>query len=419
MANTSEVSNKLRALESENKRLKIENQKLQKSVRMASSKKTSSSRQFWKKFGSVLFGSIAVALLVSGSLLFWAGSTLVQNDRFTQATSPIIKNEAVQTAVATYVTQRLYTDFDAEAYISEALPPRAAFIAPTLASQLETQTSNVLKTVLQNPTFQAKWNTALSSTHDRFISAIESYGSDGIFSLNELYQELANSLKSTRLSFLADRQLPAKVGSVHLLDVNWISTVYKLVNNIDLWRTFAVILFFFTAALSIYLSNKRRQTVIRLSIVGSAALFATLVSLRIFREAAAGSVDPTYSEAVRQVVQIVFHSLVIQLLTLIAALLIIALVAWMGGPAKSALSTRTKLSYLLNGKLHTAIFSKENGFSRWLGRYKRHIEWLVVAAMAVTMLFTRLTPTLLAMYVAVLVLVIAVVETLATPKNRM
>lgn len=416
MAEKTGATTKLSKLEAENKRLKLENQKLQKAMKRSSNNVKSG--WFWQKAGSIVFGSFAVALLVAGSLLFWAGNTVVNNQQFVKTVSPVIKNAEVQTAVANYTTQQLYANFDVQNYISDALPPRAQFLAPTLSSQLQSSTESVLVKILASPTFQEKWNTILANAHNKFISAIETHGSDGAFDINELYQGLSSSLTSTPLSFLANRQLPAKIGSIQVISGSWISTTYTVIDNITLWRTLAVLLLFITAAASIYLSRHRRRTVIRLSLAGSTALFATLVSLRLFREFAASSVESMYSEAVRQTVQIIFHPLIVQLFTVLIALLIIALVAWVSGPGRSAQAVRSKIDQLLSGKLHQAIFSKENGFTRWIGKYKRYLKWLVVTIIAISTLFTRLTPQALAIYVVSVLLIIAGLEILAAPTKK-
>lgn len=413
MAEKTDLTKKISKLEAENKRLKLENQMLQNSKSVPKNKGGT-----WRRVGAIIFGSFAVALLVVGSLLFWAGNTLVKNDRFVETVSPIIKNHEVQTAVAGYTTERLYQNFNAEQYISEALPPRAEFLAPTLTAQLHSQTENILMKVLSSSAFQQKWNQLLTRAHGQFISTIKSHGSDGTFSISELYQELSNSLQDTQLSFLAGRQLPSKIGSIQVINGNWISTAYTVINNIDLWRTLAILLFFACAALCIYLSKKRRLALIRLAFISTLALFAVLVSVRVFREAVAGSAAPEFTEAIRQTTQIIFHPLVVQIMTLMALLILIALTAWMSGPGRSAQAVRFRANQLLSGKLHQAIFAKENSFSIWLGRHKRTLQCLAVAMVAIATLFTRLTPAMLITYVIVLVIVMILVETLAASSQK-
>lgn len=417
MAEKPSTTKKIGKLEAENKRLRLENKELQKVANY--SKVHSSKGSYVVKISSILLGAFSVALLIVGSLLFWLGNTIVNTDQFVKTVTPIVQNQEVQIAVADYTTEQIYSNFDAQSYISQALPPRAEFLAPTLTSQLRSSTKNILVNVLGSTTFQEKWKTVVANAHQKFISAIQANGSDGSFDINELYQGLSNSLQSTPLSFLSDRQLPPKVGSIQILSGTWISTSYTVINNISLWRTLTIVLFFITAALSIYLSKQRRKAVIRLSTISASMLFITIISLRIIREIAASSVEPVYSEAVRQTVQILFNPLVVQLCTVIAALVLIAVISWLSGDSKNAVVVREKINKLLTGKVHQALFGNtETALSIWFRKYKQYIVSLTVVAIATTVLFIRLTPSVLLSSFLIFVLVIAITEVLAAPRKK-
>ena len=83
-----------------------------------------------------------MVLLITGNLLFWTGNTLVKTDRFTASVAPIIKNSAVQTAVADYTTTQLYNNVDVSQVITQALPPRAEFLASSITGQLKSYTNS-------------------------------------------------------------------------------------------------------------------------------------------------------------------------------------------------------------------------------------------------------------------------------------
>jgi len=371
---------------------------------------------FWRKFGAIIFAAFAVALLIAGNLLLWTGNTIVKSDRYTAAVAHIIRSPAVQEAVADYTTRQLYKNVDVTQVVQNALPPRAEFLAPTIASQLESHTKTALDKVLANPKFQETWNNVQLRAHDRFIHTVKQSGGDGTINLNELFQQLTASLKDTRLSFLAGKQLPDKVGSIQLVSGSGIKTLHTVIVHIDAWRIWAIILFLVCAGLAIYLSRRRRRAVIRLAVLCAAGLFLTLIAGRITREIVAGKAREQYAEAVRQTVQIVLHPLVIQTTTLLVLFLLVAAVAWVSGHSRSAVWVQSRLQFLLAGKLHYAVFGpREHAITRWIGRYKRWLEWIVVVVVAICMLVTRLTLMALLWYVIVTVLVVLIIETLASP----
>lgn len=416
MADKTTKVNTLKQLRAENAQLKRENKRL--TEQTTQQKGTRKAPKAWgRSFGAAFFIALATALLVAGNLLFWAGNTVVKPDRFASTVEPIIKNEAVQNAIAAKTTESLFNNIDTESVVQEALPPRAEFLAPTIADQLQQRTQDTLKTALSKPQVQDAWNTVLTGAHERFIASAEKHGADGAIDISEFYQELSNTLRDTKLGFLADKPLPSKVGSITIAQNDQLAVLNRVITKIDTWRTLTVLLFVISCGVAIWLSRRHRRGVIRLSAFLAAGMFTTLVALRITREMIADKVDPSYSEAARETVQIIFHPLVVQTATLMAAFLVIAFVAWIAGPSKVAVAARDKLHDLLNGNIHGALFTKENDFTRWLGAHKRVVQWAVVAIVAIVVLSIRLTPMVLVSSIAALVLLIGAIEVLAAPHH--
>ncbi len=420
MATKSESDRKtktqLTKLEAEVAQLRVENAQLKK----AAAPKPSRTFSF-KPVGAVLLLCFAVALLVAGNLLFWTGNTIVKNDRFVAATAPIIRNTNVQHAIADRATNRLFETVDVQQVVTDVLPPRADFLAPSIANGLKSQTNNQLDKILANPKFQDTWNDTLSRAHTRFIASVEKNGSDGSIDISEVYTSLSANLQGTKLSFLANKKLPAKIGNIPLVHGEWVKVLNRVITHIDLWRILAIGLFLICAVVGVWLSKNRRRAVVLLGILSALAMFITLVSLRVTRELAAGQAQPQYAAAVRDTVQIVFHPLVVQTTSILVAFALVAFIAWVSGPGRAASGFRARTSDLLAGKLHQSIFSTgENTFTLWLGRFKRYIEWTLVALLGIIFLTVRLTPKALLWYGFALVLLILIVETLAakTLENR-
>lgn len=418
MAKARTTGTTLKQLQAENERLRTENQRLQ-GQKPAPKPRRRSSWRALRTVGAVVFTILAVLLLVAGNLLFWTGSTIVNNDRFNASTAPIIRNATVQKAVANYTTTQLYNNYDVSGYVETALPPRADFLVPTITGQLRGYTQTALQKILARQQFQDRWNRALARAHAGFINTVKQSGGDGTINLNDLYQQLSASLKGTRLSFLADKQLPAKVGNVQVVSGSGIKTLHQVAAHINTWRVLAIVLFLVCAGLAIYLSRQRRKAVARLGLFLAVALFVTLIALRITREAIADKAIPAYADAVRQTAQIVFHPLVVQTTLLLVLFLLVALVAWLTGASRSARYVRDRVQLLLAGKLHHAIFGeRENAFTRWVGKYKRVLQWGVVIVVALLMLITRLTPVALLWYVVAAVVLVLVIEFLGAPVQR-
>lgn len=412
---------RLKELEAENARLQRENLELNRRLTGKSAPaRRHTADGLAKKTGSVICVILAVILLFVGNLLFWTGNTIVKSDRYVEATAPIIRNSQVQSALAYNINQKLYQNVDIDQLISGALPPRAAFLAPTISDQVKQHSETAIQKILQRPQFQERWNTAQQNAHDRFIKLVKEHGSDGSIDIGEVYSDVSQQLKGTKLSFLADKPLPPKIGNIQLVTGTWLSVLQKTINNIDTWRFMAICLLIVFGFLGVWLSRRRRRTVEILGGLFAGSMLITIILLKLLRQSIAGRVDPHYSSAVQQTFSIVTHSLQVQTLTLMFAALLVILIAWISGGSASGRAVRSGVDRLFSGNVHAAIFSHgENGLTRWIGAYKNLLQWLVVIVVAASVLFVRLTPgVLLVQVLIILVLVLAVQVIAAKPSRR-
>jgi hypothetical protein len=373
MASKSGNSDELTRLKTENARLRAENMKLsKKSAKTGGSKP----RDLARKVTVVLLIIIATALLCAGNVLFWFGNTIVKPDRFVAA--------------------------------------KADFLAPQLSSQLKSGAQKTLQNVLARPAFQEKWNTLLAKQHERIINFSSKYNGDGTISLNDIFTQLTQSLSTTKLAFLANKQLPPKAGNITVVNASWLPVFHNVVVNIDTWRLLAILLFLLASAGAVWLSRNRRKTVYSLCVAVSAFLLVTLIAIRFIRERAAEQVDPQYADGARNALQIFFHPFAIQTATIVCLFLVVAFVAWVSGRSRAALSVRNQLSLLFSGKLHTRLFGEgPNRFTDQVGRNKRLLEWLIVAVLTGLMLLARLTLTSLIIYSFILLALILAIEVIA------
>lgn len=395
--------------------MRAENKQLVESLASSSDTAKSTGKSRWRSLAVVILIILSAVLLFAGNIFFWAGNTIAKTDRYIETVTPLIDNAAIQKAVASYATQEIYSNVDVEPYITEALPPRAAFLAPTLTQQLQKQTQSVLTKVVASPKFKQVWVDTQTNAHQRFVKIATNYTGDGTIRLNNLYQYLSGELKSTPLSFLANKQLPSRVGNIQVAQVKWLPFAHQLVTKIDTWRILAISLLVITTAGAILLSRKRRQTTIALGLMYAGIMFLTLVSVRIGREVASGQVASEYQLAISNAYQIIAHQLVVQTFVLMLAGLLVALIAWISGPSRSAQAITRRVNTLLAGHAHKALFSKENTVTIWLGAHKRVIQWVYTAILAAIMLFSRLTPLSLVLFAALMLLGVLIVELLAAP----
>lgn len=354
------------------KQLMAENSRLKKEL--SEVKKSNSQKNGGRLKGILkwLAFSLALAILVVANLTFYIGRTLTETDKFMAVASPLIRQPAVQEAIADKANKEFFSQINTEELISSVLPEQAALLAPTLSKQIEKFTLDKSKEILASEGFQSIYDKALEKTHSGFITAIKSGDGDGIVSVSDLYDGLSQRLVDSKLSFLANKQLPANIGNIEVVKADWVPTVRNLVIHLDTIRVVTFGLFGLLVLLFVWLSHNRRRAVVQLSVgvalVGLVSILAVnLTGSLVVSEA------KNYPEAARQIWEVLSAPLITQTAGAVGLASAIGLVAWIGGSGKTAAGIRRRLDALLSGKLHQSLFPKENGLSRWFGRYRRHL----------------------------------------------
>ena len=361
---------------------------------------------------------ISGGILLSGNLLFWAGNNIVDNNKFTAITAPLIKQPDIQKSIAKYGTDQLFSSVDVQGYIGSVLPPKASFLAPTLAEQLKTVVDQQLQKSLSNPKVQEIWNNSLSKTHNLVIKAATNYKGNGTIDLGQLFSFATSNLKDTKLSFLSDKKLPSNVGQIELINASWLPIVHNIVVNIDPFEYLMTVLFIGLTSVAIFISKNRRTIIIKISLLYSGIMLVTVIGLRFIKMLITNNTSSDYSSAATTAYSIVTKSFYIQSITILVLGLIIALVAWISGEYKSAKRVKEISNKLLSGNIHKAIFKHENSYTKFIGKNRKIINWASVVIAAILLCFVGISLTVLVTYFIVIILVIFVVEiSSASPKS--
>ncbi len=401
---------RIKALEKANEELRARN------VALTERLKTGNAlARGWRTAAIVFCVALATAVLIVGNLLFWAGDTLVNNQKYTETVTPLLQDTAIQSAVASYTTTKLFENVDVDQVVQEALPPRAEFLAAPLAAQVQNGTQQALQKAVASERFQRFWAQANSKAQERLITSLKNSKGDGVLNLQDVYDRLGQNLADTKLSFLAGKQLPSNVGSIVVIEATWVPTARPVFNNIGWIKPFSLALVTLFSAGAIWLSRNRRKMVIILGSFFSAGMVISLISLRVATHGVVNHVTPAYRTAAEHAAEIVTRPLILQTRTVLVVSVVIALAAWLTGPYRSAAAFRSRISLLLSGSMHQALFKRETAFTRWIAAYKRQLQWSSVAGVAVIMLFVRLSPRLVLLYALLAVLLVLAVELLAAP----
>lgn len=372
----------------------------------------------WKSFFKWLSMVLAGLVFIFGTTVFYVATTLINTDRFMGVAGPLARQPAVQTAVAQKTTDALFSQIDVESLATQALPPRADFLAPTLATQLHKTTQDKAKDIVASEQFQQVWQNSVRSAHETFVKQLKDYQGDGTISLDDVYNQLSQRLEGGKLSFLANKSLPPKIGDVTVVQSDWLPTAHKVVANINLLRALAIFVLLGLLALAIWLSEKRRKTIIQIGGMVSILSALMLVSLRIIRNLGVDNVQPAYQQAAIEAWKVFIKPFAVELVIFIILGLTAIFIAWVSGRSSSAIGFRGRIEVLFSGKLHESIFKEENAFTLWMGRHRKLLFALVTIFFVASLLFISLTLKSFVLLLFITIILALLVESLSGSSAR-
>lgn len=403
------------ALEHDKEELAAENQRLKAELTHGSKK---SAAGFWRSMTIALCAAVVVATLIIGNVVFWAGNTIVNSDKYVQTVQPVLQDAAVQSAIADYTTTQLFKQVNVQQTVQNALPERAAFLAPQLTSQLRGATDATLQKALASQRFQTVWANTNQTAHDKLINGIKYSKGDGVVSLQNIYDSLSQNLKDTKLSFLAGKSLPQNIGNIKVVNASWVPKARFVINSVGWLKPVSLLLIAVFSAAAIWLAKRRRTVVILLSGLASLSMIAMLIAIQLVRHAVALQAPAAYQTAADHAAGIILHPLMVQTIAILCVAIIIKIAAWVTGPYKPAAATRRLVDRWLTAPIHNVIWHRENGLTNWFRSYKTGLQWAAAAAVAIISLLSELSPKEVIWRALIMLFAVLVIETVAAPHSK-
>ena len=134
---------------------------------------------------------------------------VLHTGHYVDTMAPLARNPAIQEAAAIRITNTLMDQVDVEALAKEALPPKADFLAGTLATGVQTFVQTTAEKVLASEQFQKFWDDANRITHAQVVRLLT--GNTGPvdvvdgrvqLDLGPMLQQVKTKLVDSGLSFL-------------------------------------------------------------------------------------------------------------------------------------------------------------------------------------------------------------------------
>jgi hypothetical protein len=242
--------------------------------------------------------ALSCLLVLLSTTVVWAHRTLLNTGTFVGTVSPVFKDPAVASAVATRATSQLFTELDLQARLKASLPPKVSFAAAPIANATQGFVAGQLTSVLANPKFQDAWIAALTFMHHNLVAVLRGQQtaaistSGGYIVLNTVpvinqalgkVSGLASDLTGknvtlpaitsadppqqavNKLSQALGVQLPSNFGQITLVRSSDLASVRQLVKAFDGLTLILPLVTIALIALTLWRSVNRRRTVLQLA----------------------------------------------------------------------------------------------------------------------------------------------------------
>jgi hypothetical protein len=355
-----------------------------------------------------------VCLLVPLSLLaVWTRNTLLDTDQYVDTVGPLAASSAIQQSLADTVVFQITQNVDVEGEIKDALPERAAFVAPFVAQGLEGFVRDATLRLLQTEQFQNLWNDANRRAHTQVVAVLTG-NEDGristkdgkvVIRIGPIVEKVRERLSSLGVDiFSASASEGERINREFVLfESEDLTKIQGAVSLLDDVAVVLPILLFVLLAAAIALSGNRRRTVVRAAI--GVAIAAALL-LTVFNVLRSVYLDAVTSQTLSRDAAAAAYDQLLEFLrlstrTTFAVAIVIALGAWLAGPGAMATRIREGVKGLVSGEGAASV--EPSSTSRIVTRYKTALRVVVVgAALALLMVLAQVTP-LTVLVVAVLV----------------
>ena len=335
---------------------------------------------------------VAVALVVTTSLMFtvaatgvWARRNALNTNRWVSTVTPIAADPAVQEALGRYLTDQLMTAIDPKDFFESVLPERGQVLAVPLTNALRGFVNDKVTEFLGSDTFQTLWVAINRRAHTRLVDVLEGnldervpgisvQGDDVVLNvvplLNsvlarigeespELFGRTVNLPTITvddipqdaidRLSDALGRPLPDNFGQFTVFDAARLHQVQDAVDLFNKLVVLAVVMAVVLFALTLWITPRRRRTLIQLC-------FGIALGIVVVRRLALRSQDDVLDLVKpenREAVKVISGAFVTSLLDASAWILgiaaVVAVVAILTGPypwaskGRSGVATGTRV----------------------------------------------------------------------------
>jgi hypothetical protein len=228
---------------------------------------------------------LASILALVSILTTWVNRQVLDNTAWNNATTKIVQDPKVQTALATFTVNQLYDNVDVGKALSERLPPNLKQLGPPLAGALEQPATQGVARLLTRPRVQQLFINSSAIAHEKLVNVLEDKTGFGIstgsgvvtLDVHQMVVEVGTELGIPQDALA---KLPAKAGTLTLMKSDQLSAVQTGIQAVRVLSAWLLVGVLFLYGLAIYLARGARRATLRNAGIGLALVGLLTLVLR-------------------------------------------------------------------------------------------------------------------------------------------
>ncbi|MER5437520.1 hypothetical protein [Streptomyces sp. NPDC002790] len=125
-----------------------------------------------RTIAAILVALVAV-LAVTSVVGVWGSRTTLNTDRWISTVGTLPEDPKVNAAVSKYLANEIFDQLDVEQRLSDALPPRASFLAGPVTGAVHDFMREKISQLIADERFQELWRTTNRFAHERIVALLE------------------------------------------------------------------------------------------------------------------------------------------------------------------------------------------------------------------------------------------------------
>ncbi|MEI8050977.1 MAG: hypothetical protein WCI12_06040 [Actinomycetes bacterium] len=351
----------------------------------------------------VAFTILTPLTLVAG----WAVKTVANTDRYVATLHPLVHDPIVTNYIADQATNKLFTQFDVQQKISDALPKQVGFIAAPVTAQLHGFTDTQMRKVTSSAVFARLWDKENRFTHSTAVSVLTGQNPPTVSKARQVVVDLTPAIASgidaldakgvtlfnpIKGALDTNRKLSLKIFSAK--QVQQASFFFDLAINLRLLLLIGTPILGLAA---IAIGVNRRRTALRLILGGILGCLGLAALLTVGKSLFVHSVPVSAQVFAQHVFDALIRYLHGSLLWTLGIMVVIALGLWLAGGSAWAVALRRAVKGSRSALASTAesvrqsesaakAFTHLRAGAAFVARNGAPLRWVGVAGAAVFIL---------------------------------